>query len=386
MVKKVCAFVGSRAQYTSLKPIMKQILSHQRLALQIIISASAVIDKYGDMVAQMAEDGFDIDFQFNGLVEGETNVTMAQSSGLIMIESALVLDKLRPDILLVVGDRFEVLPVVMSAAYMNIIVAHTMGGEVTGTIDESIRHAITKLAHIHFPANSAARDRILKLGENPEFVFNVGCPRIDLIRSTLEKDSLNFVKAHWSNFIGVGAEINFDEPFLLISQHSVTTEYEKQKEDIFNTLAAAHETGLQCICLWPNADAGSNLISTGIRSFREVYDGAKFHYVKNLPPELYTHLLNLTSCLIGNSSSGIRDAAFIGTPVVNIGSRQKRRDAGQNVRHANNDKGSILNEIHKQLLQCQFPRSDIYGDGFASEKIVDILANSDPSVQKEIMY
>ena len=195
--KSICVYVGNRAQYTSLKPIMHEIKRHQDLELQLILSASAVIEKFGNLIKQITQDGFNIDFQFNSLIEGETTVTMAQSSGLGMIEVAMVFDKIKPDLVLVVGDRFEILPVVMSAVYMNITVAHTMGGEVTGTIDESIRHAVTKLAHIHFPANSDAETRILKLGEDPKYVFNVGCPRIDLIRSTLSQDSKSYIKNNW---------------------------------------------------------------------------------------------------------------------------------------------------------------------------------------------
>ena len=384
--KSICVYVGNRAQYTSLKPIMHEIKRHQDLELQLILSASAVIEKFGNLIKQITQDGFNIDFQFNSLIEGETTVTMAQSSGLGMIEVAMVFDKIKPDLVLVVGDRFEILPVVMSAVYMNITVAHTMGGEVTGTIDESIRHAVTKLAHIHFPANSDAETRILKLGEDPKYVFNVGCPRIDLIRSTLNQDSKSYIKNNWHKFIGVGTEIDFDSQFLLASQHAVTTEYENQKEDIFETLEALHETGLQCICLWPNADAGSNLISAGIRSFRERQINSKFHFIKNLPPEFYTHLLNLTTCLVGNSSSGIRDAAYIGTPVVNIGSRQNRRQSGENVLHAKNCREAILKQIYAQLSHGNYQSSHLYGDGFASQKIANILSDCNPATQKVITY
>jgi len=181
MMRKICIFVGSRANYSSIKSVMQAVKSHDKLELKVVLGASALLERYGKVEDLIRNDGFEPDYTFHNIVEGENPTTMAKSTGLGIIEMAMVLDNLKPDFVVVVGDRFEMMSITIAAAYMNIRVIHTMGGEVTGTIDESIRHAITKFAHIHFPANEDARKRIIRMGEDEEYVFNVGCPRIDLV-------------------------------------------------------------------------------------------------------------------------------------------------------------------------------------------------------------
>src|SRR5579862_484260 len=185
-MRKVCVVVGSRANYSSIKSAMRAIQAHPDLELQVIASASAVLDRYGSVVKLIEEDGFKAAAKVFMLVEGETPATMAKSTGLGLIELPTLFEQLQPDIVLTVGDRFETMATTLAAAYMNIPLAHTMGGEVSGTIDESIRHAVTKFAHLHFPACSDARERILKLGERPEDIHLVGCPRIDLVAEILK--------------------------------------------------------------------------------------------------------------------------------------------------------------------------------------------------------
>ncbi|MDP6585948.1 MAG: UDP-N-acetylglucosamine 2-epimerase, partial [Anaerolineales bacterium] len=180
-MRKVCVFIGSRANYSSIKSVMRGIKDHDDLELQVVFGASAMLDRYGKVEELIRIDGFSPDYTFHNIVEGENPTTMAKSTGLGILEMATVLDNLKPDFVVVVGDRFEMMSIAISAAYMNIRIAHTMGGEVTGTIDESIRHAITKFAHVHFPANADAKERIIRMGEDEGYVFNVGCPRIDLV-------------------------------------------------------------------------------------------------------------------------------------------------------------------------------------------------------------
>ena len=178
-MRKICVFIGSRANYSSIKSVMQAVRDHPQLELQVVAGASALLEQFGKVVDLISSDGFKPDFTFHNIVEGENPTTMAKSTGLGIIEMAMVLDNLEPDFVVIVGDRFEMMAIAIAAAYMNIRIAHTMGGEVTGTIDESIRHAITKFAHIHFPANEDARLRIIKMGEDENYAFNVGCPRID---------------------------------------------------------------------------------------------------------------------------------------------------------------------------------------------------------------
>lgn len=386
-MKNICIFIGSRANYSSIKSAMSAIKEHNELNLQLIVSGSAILSRYGDVSALIVNDGFVIDEKLFMLVEGETLSTMAKSTGIGLIELSTCFERLRPDIVVTVGDRFETMATTLAAAYMNIPIAHTMGGEVTGTIDESIRHAVTKFAHIHFPATTDARDRILKLGEKPDFVFTVGCPRIDLVSDYLNKPLdikiLNaFLESH-----GVGESIDVSQPFLLVSQHPVTTEFGEARDQIDLTLRSVKSFNMQSIVLWPNADAGSQHIAGVIRQFRESNELSKTKFFKNLPIEIYVNLMKLTSCLIGNSSSAIREGAFIGTPAVNIGTRQHNRQRAGNVINTTFNYDAIITSISKQIKHGKYQSDYLYGDGSAGQQIAKILSElEDIPIQKTISY
>ena len=383
-MRKVCVVVGSRANYSSIKSAMRAIQAHPDLQLQVVAAASAVLDRYGQVVDLIVRDGFTPDARLFMLVEGETPATMAKSTGLGLMELPTIFERLAPDIVLTVGDRFETMSTTLAAAYMNIPLAHTMGGEVTGTIDESIRHAVTKFAHIHFPACSEAQERIIKLGERPEDVHLVGCPRIDLVAETLRRDENGLGSSLFAE--GVGGKFDLEQPFLMLSQHPVTTEYGEGERQIAQSLEAVVRTGLPTIALWPNADAGSEDIARGMRKFRERGDDSKIHFFKNLPTETYIRLMKRTSCLIGNSSSGIREGAFIGTPAVNIGTRQDMRQRGDNVLDVDHNTTAIADAITQQVAHCQYPSQPIYGDGHAGTRIADTLATCGWTLQKRIAY
>jgi UDP-hydrolysing UDP-N-acetyl-D-glucosamine 2-epimerase len=384
-VKKICTVIGSRANYSSIKSAMQAIKAHPALELQLVCVASAVLDRYGQVVNLIERDGFVVDEKLHILVEGETPATMVKSTGLGLIELSSVFTRLKPDVVITVGDRFETMATTLAAAYMNIPVAHTMGGEVSGTIDESIRHAVTKFAHIHFPASREAAERIVRLGEPPETVFQVGCPRIDLVADIL-KEAENGIDQEIFE-LGVGSPIDLAKPFLIVSQHPVTTEYGEGERQISTTLLAVRKSGLPAIVLWPNADAGSEDTARGIRKWRERGAADGMHFFKNLPTETYIRLMRRTACLVGNSSSGIREGAYIGTPVVNIGTRQISRERGSNVIEVPHDRKSIEDAIAAQIKHGRYVMQDIYGDGTAGKKIADILANLGPvRVQKRIAY
>jgi UDP-hydrolysing UDP-N-acetyl-D-glucosamine 2-epimerase len=386
-MRKICVFVGSRANYSSIKSVMQAVQKHPDLELQVIIGASAVLGRFGNVEDILAKDGFPANYRFYNIVEGENPVTMAKSTGLGLIDASMILDNLKPDFVVVVGDRFEMMSVTIAAAYMNIRIAHTMGGEVTGTIDESIRHAITKFAHVHFAANEDARQRIIKLGEEEQYVFNVGCPRIDLVAKELERNSDEVLESLFTKHSGVGPG-NFDlhKPFLLVSQHPVTTEFGNNRKQIEETLFALAELKMPTIMLWPNIDAGSDDISSGIRTFREKHRPEWLHLFKNLPTPVYIHLMKNTACLVGNSSSGVREGAIIGTPVVNIGSRQHKRMAGNNAINAGYDRKEIMEAIQAQLKNGRYPADPLYGSGYAGFQIAEILLNINPPVQKTLTY
>lgn len=382
-MRKICIVVGSRANYSSIKSVMSAIQKHSNLELQLVLGASALLDRYGLVSRQIKKDGFEPLAEVYMLIEGETPTTMAKSTGVGLMELSTVFDKLKPDIVLTVGDRFETMATTLAASYMNIAVAHTMGGEVTGTIDESIRHAVTKFAHIHFPASKDAKERIIKLGEREEDVYLVGCPRIDLVKEILNYGSEGLEQ---SLAVGVGGNVNIDEPFILVSQHPVTTEYGEGEKQINMTLEALQKIGLPSIVLWPNADAGSDDIARGMRKWREKGLDKNMHFYKNLPIEHYIHIMSKTTCLVGNSSSGIREGAYIGTPVVNIGTRQDMRERGKNVLDVPYKLDQIIQAIEKQIANGFYDKDPIYGDGTAGVQIANILTSCNWKIQKTITY
>jgi UDP-hydrolysing UDP-N-acetyl-D-glucosamine 2-epimerase len=384
-MKKICVVVGSRANYSSIKSVMVAVREHPDLELQLVVAASALLDRYGSVVDLIEKDGFEPSARIYMLIEGETPATMAKSTGVGLMELPTVFERLQPDVVVTVGDRFETMATTLAAAYMNIPVAHTMGGEVSGTIDESIRHAVTKFAHIHFPASKEAAERIIKLGEPPETVHLVGCPRIDLVADILRKTG-NGIDEHLFD-LGVGSKLDLSQPFILVSQHPVTTEYGEGERQIAATLEAVRETGIPAIVLWPNADAGSEDIARGIRKLRERHEDEKMHFFKNLPTATYVQLMARTACLVGNSSSGIREGAYIGTPVVNVGTRQIMRERGQNVIEVPHEKDAILGAIRQQLEHGRYTMEPIYGDGTAGTQVAEVLAKlGTVNVQKRITY
>ena len=382
-MRKICVVIGSRANYSSIKSAMTAIQNHPNLELQLVLGASAILDRYGRVAEQIKEDGFEPLAEVFMLIEGENPTTMAKSTGVGLMELPTIFERIKPDIVLTVGDRFETMATTLASAYMNIPIAHTMGGEVSGTIDESIRHAVTKFAHIHFPASAEAKERIIKLGEREKDVYNVGCPRIDLVANILNNGVENL---NQSLSDGVGDKIDINDSFVLVSQHPVTTEYGEGEKQIQMTLEAVREAALPAIILWPNADAGSDDISKGIRKWRENGLDNKMHFYKNLPIDHYITLMKKTSCLVGNSSSGIREGAFIGTPVVNIGSRQDMRERGENVLDVPYDKKMIYQAIDRQINHGPYKPEPIYGDGSAGKKIASILSKCNWKIQKTITY
>ena len=382
-MKKICVVVGSRANYSSIKSAMEAINNNNNLELQLVLSASSLLDKYGDVSQLIKKDGFKINEKVFSLLEGESLLTMAKSTGIGLIELSSTFERIRPDIVITIGDRFETMATTLAAAYMNIPIAHTMGGEVTGTIDERIRHATTKFANIHFPASKDAKKRIIKLGEDEKNVHLVGCPRIDLVKKILD---LKNNQIDSLSEMGVGKQLNLNDPFILLSQHPVTTEYGEGEDQINETLEAIKLLDIQTIVLWPNADAGSDDISKGIRKWREKGLDKNIRLFKNLPTDDYIRLMSKTSCLVGNSSSGIREGAYIGTPVVNIGTRQRDRERGKNVIDVEHSREKIYEAIKKQLKEGSYKSENIYGTGDSGQKISKILENWSMSSEKIITY
>lgn len=378
--RKICIVVASRANYGRIKATMKAINEHQDLELQLVVGASALLQRYGKAVDFIERDGFHIDSKVYMVVEGENPSTMAKSTGLAIIELSTIFENLQPDVVLTVADRYETLATAVAASYMNIPLAHTQGGEITGSIDESVRHAITKLAHIHFPTTKLSAKRLIQMGENPDNIFVVGCPSIDAIRDLRLEITSEFISTYSKR--GVGDSIDFREPYLVVLQHPVTTEFGHGAEQITETLEAISEINMQTVWLWPNIDAGSDDISKTIRTFRESGRAKHIHFYINFPVEDYAILINNCACIVGNSSSGIREASYLGIPAVNIGSRQTGRERGQNVIDVGYERLAIEQAIRAQLIRGRYNSEDIYGDGTASIRIAEVLSSNDFTIKK----
>ncbi len=385
-MNRIAVVVASRANYARVKSVLVALKRRAEVELQLIVGASALLHRFGHAIDVIQRDGLEPAAKVHFLIEGETPTTMAKSTGLAIIELTTLFENLQPNLVMTVADRFETLATAVSASYMNIPVAHTQGGEVTGSIDESVRHAITKLSHVHFPATEVARQRLLCMGEDPRWVFLVGCPAIDLIRLT---DLSRSPQAVIDGYGGTGNRLDLSGPYLLVLQHPVTTEYPHGLAQVQETIRALEKLRLPTIMLWPNADAGSDDLAKGIRLFRERKKPDYVHFYRNFAPEDFLVLMNHAGCMIGNSSSAIREGAFLGMPAVNIGSRQHARERGRNVIDVGYDADEIVSAVRRHLAVGRYAPDHLYGDGRAGERIAEILARFQPGeipVQKVLYY
>jgi UDP-hydrolysing UDP-N-acetyl-D-glucosamine 2-epimerase len=318
------------------------------------------------------------------VLEGENPTSMAKTTGLGTMELATVFDNLKPDAVVSVADRYETLASAVAASYMNIPLVHIQGGEVTGSIDEKVRHAVTKLADLHLVATTKAAERVVRMGEDPDRVLITGCPSIDLAMDVRDRPSLDFDP--FERYGGVGAGIDLSDGYVVVLQHPVTTEYEASRAHITETLGAVDDYGRPALWFWPNVDAGSDGTSRGIRAFREVNRPERIHFFKNMAPTDFLRVVVNGRCLVGNSSAGIRECSFLGVPVVNIGSRQDGRDRGANVVDVDYDHRDILTAIEAQGVRGRLDSDPLYGDGKAGLRIADALATVELSVDKKLTY
>lgn len=384
MARKVCVVVTARPSYSRIRSALRAIQAHPDLELQLVVGASALLDRYGTAVRYIEEDGFQIAARVYMVLEGENLATMAKTTGIGLLELATVLDNLKPDVVVTVADRYETLATAVAASYMNIPVAHVQGGEVTGSIDEKVRHAVTKLSNLHFVSTEKAAERVIRMGEDPETVFVTGCPSIDLAAEILNQPELDFDPIE--KYGGVGAPLDLSDGYLVVMQHPVTTEYELARRHTFETLYAVRELGLPVLWFWPNVDAGSDGTSNAIRTFRELEQPTNMHFFKNMAPIDFLRLLYNSRCMVGNSSAGIRECSFLGVPAVNIGTRQAGRERGRNVIDVDYDRRQIIRAIERQLSNGRYPSDLIYGDGKAGERIADLLARVPLKIEKRLTY
>jgi UDP-hydrolysing UDP-N-acetyl-D-glucosamine 2-epimerase len=382
--RKICVVVTARASYSRIKTALTAIQDHPSLELQLVIAGSALLDRYGNAVNFIEKDGFSIAAKVFMVLEGENPTTMAKTTGLGVMELTNVFYNLKPDAVVTIADRFETIATSIAAAYQNIPLVHIQGGEVTGSIDEKVRHANTKLADLHLVSSDDARERVIKLGENPEMVINTGCPSIDLAKEISEYPFLDFDPI--KKYGGVGAKLNWEAGYIVVMQHPVTTEYKESKKHIQETLKAVNKLDYPAFWFWPNVDAGSDGTSNGMRTFRELEHPQHMHFFKNMEPLDFLKLLKNSKALVGNSSAGLRECAYLGVPVVNIGNRQFRRSRSANVTDVAYDQNEIADAAEEAIARDHYAPDLLYGRGDAGKKIAAILAETELTFSKTITY
>lgn len=383
--KKICVVITARPSYSRIKTAVQAIVDHPDLELQLVVAGSALLERYGNASVFIEDDGFKIDEKIFMVLEGENPSSMAKTTGLGIIELSSAFSKLEPDVVITIADRFETMATAIAASYMNIPLVHIQGGEVTGNIDEKVRHSITKLADLHLVASEDAKNRVEKMGEVPSTVINTGCPSMDLAAEVLKSPKLDFDP--YAKYSGVGGLDTLSKGYVVVMQHPVTSEFRNSKQQIQETLYAVKDLDIPVLWFWPNVDAGSDGTSKGLRAFREKYNPHHIHFFKNMEGKDFLKLLVNSKCLIGNSSAGIRECAFLGVPVVNVGTRQNGRMRGENIIDTGYDKEEIAKAMNSFIQrESHFESSSLYGDGNAGRYIADILARTEITVDKKIAY
>lgn len=381
-MKRIAIVILSRANYARIKTLLTELENSESIQLQIIVGGSLIMSEKGSGVEILARDGFTVSQSIDISPIDNSLGAMAKFTGMLIIRMVEVFQSLKPDVVLTIADRYETLATAIAASYMNITLAHTQGGELTGSIDEPVRHAISRFANLHFPATKAGA-KILKLsGENPKSIYCVGCPSLDFLEVAKNVD-IEEIK------LQLGIDTN---NYFIYMQHPVTSENSDIKyiaNECCKAIKMISRTYKgKCIYLCPNIDPGSEILEDEMKALVKSDAEVSRMIIKkqNFSPEDYASLLNNADLILGNSSSGIREASFLGVPCVNIGSRQNKRQRGPNVNDVNYNSSDILKSFLTQLAHGRYTPSTIYGDGKASAKIAKILRSYMPTKQKSLSF
>ncbi len=375
MTRKILYITGTRADYGLMRSVLSEIDKDPEMELELAVTGMHLMNEFGMTINEIKKDKFNIN-ELKAVFEEDDKVSMAKFVGkLIQLLTDLV-KKIKPDIMLLLGDRGEMLAGAIVGAYLNIPTAHLHGGEITSTVDEYARHAITKLVNIHLPATEKSAERIISMGENSDHVFMVGAPGLDGIMG------LDLIK---KEDIAIKYDLNLLEPLILVLQHPVTLESEKSSKQMLETLKAIHDLKYQTVLIYPNADAGGREIVKLIEKYEKLPFVKTF---KSIPRKDYLSLMNVASVIVGNSSSCIIEAPSFKLPVVNIGSRQKGREKALNIIDVNYNAEEIKKAIKKALYDNNFSVhlngcKNPYGDGKTSLKVTEILSKI--TLDKELL-
>jgi UDP-hydrolysing UDP-N-acetyl-D-glucosamine 2-epimerase len=381
--RRICFPITSRAYYGRSQLLIKKLHEHPGVDLELLLGGSILLDKYSRHIADdIREGGFTISASLFNVIEGGNHVAMAKTACLTALEATNSLYTADPDVVVICGDRFEQLAIAMAAAYLNKTIAHIEGGDLTGSIDESVRHAITKLAHIHFVTNDGAKRRVLAMGEDPSYVFNTGSLDVERVACLENGGAADITTATLSAY-GVGHDVDVTQPFLTVIQHPVTTESDN-KQHLETTFRALATLDMPIVWFWPNPDAGTGEMSEMLRHFREHHEAAteKMRFITNVPVDHFNALLKRTACVVGNSSAGIKECSFLGTPVVDIGGRQQGRLSADNVVRTSYNADDVRAAVSRQLAHGRYAPSHIYFKPNASQSMVDLLTTVDLYTQK----
>ena len=380
--RRICFPITSRAYYGRSQLLIRKLHQHPAIELQLMLGGSILLDKYSRHIADdIKEGGFAISASLFNVIEGGNHVAMAKTACLTALEVTNTLYTSDPDVVVICGDRFEQLAIAMAAAYLNKTIAHIEGGDLTGSIDESVRHAITKLAHIHFVTNDDAKRRVLAMGEDPKYVFNAGSLDVERV-ACLDGEAAGITTQELSSY-GVGYDVDVAKPFLTVIQHPVTTEADN-KQHLETTFRALAALDMPIVWFWPNPDAGTGEMAETLRHFREHHEAAteKMRFITNVPVDAFNALLKQTACVVGNSSAGIKECSFLGTPVVDIGGRQQGRMSAENVVRTSYDADEVRAAVKAQLAHGRYAPSHIYFRPNTSQSMVDVLTSVDLYTQK----
>lgn len=382
--RKLCVVITARPSYSRIKSALRAIQQDSRLQLQLVLAGPALLNKYGNIENILHDDGFEVSEKVYTVLDGENLTSMAKTVGIGLVELSNVFFKLKPHMVMVIADRFETISVSIAAAYQNIPLVHIQGGEITGSIDEKVRHANTKFADIHLVCSPLAHQNVMMMGEHPEYIFNTGCPSIDLAAEVVRHPQLNFDP--YIKYSGLGAKPDYKQGYIVVLQHPVTTEFAAATRQVEETLLAIKEMNIPTFWFAPNADAGTDALSTAIRKFRSNHTLGNVHFFNNMIPADFLRLVFNSLCLVGNSSMGIRECSFMGVPVVNIGSRQMGRERGNNVIDVEHDKYQVKEAIQQWLISERPAPAYIYGKGDAGKQIADVLATVPLRFEKTLCF
>jgi len=371
MTDNIVVCMTSRGNYARIGPVLHELDQREEFDLDIINAGASMIREYGSLSAILEDDGLEITREMYNVLEGGNPVASAKTTGLSMVEFTNVLNDLDPDAVITIADRYETMAVTLAACYQNIPVVHTQGGEITGSIDEKVRHATTKLADYHMVSTERSVEVVNRLGEDRDRIYETGCPSMDIAKDISENADPEYDPQ--DQYGGVGEDVDVSEDYLVVQYHPVPTEYESQYDKTWELIEAVDALDVQAFWFWPNMDAGTDQVSKAIREYRDQRDPQDIRFYINMRPTHYLTLVNNSACLVGNSSVGIRECSFLGQPSVNIGDRQNSRERAENVIDVPCEADAIQEAVETQIENGSYEGSTLYGEGDAAVKMVDAM-------------